>query len=55
MLFEPAGYMLDFFEESHAAVDTADPLTAPADDLPTFERFLEICARHGVEFLPPSE
>jgi quercetin dioxygenase-like cupin family protein len=54
MLFEPAGIMLDFFEELHAVVDSADPLTAPMDDLPSMERILEICARHGLNFLPPA-
>ena len=54
MLFEPPGRMLDFFEELHAAVTNAEPLTAPPEDLPSLERTLAIFEQYDVVILPPT-
>ncbi len=54
MLFEPPGRMLDFFEELHAAVANAEPLTAPPEDLPSLERTLAIFEQYDLVILPPT-
>jgi quercetin dioxygenase-like cupin family protein len=54
MLFEPPGRMIDFFEELHAAVDSAEPLSAPPEDLPSLERTLAIFEQYDVIVLPPA-
>lgn len=54
LLFEPPGRMIDFFEDLHLAVANADPLTAPAEDLPSLGRTLAIFDQYDVVVLPPS-
>ena len=54
MLFEPPGRMIAFFEELHAAVANADPLTAPPEDLPGLERTLAIFEQYDVAIVPPA-
>ena len=46
--------MIEFFEELHSAVDNAEPLSAPPEDLPGLERTLAIFAQYDVIILPPA-